>query len=49
MELEGIEPVDGHDAYKLKVTTKSGEVQRIWIDTGSFLDVKVEGSPRQMV
>ena len=48
VELEGIEPVDGHDAYKLKLTTKSGEVQHIWIDTGSFLDVKVEGSPRQM-
>lgn len=46
--LEGTEPVDGHTAYKLKVTMKNGDVQHIWIDTQSFLDVKVEGSPRRM-
>src|SRR5205814_314624 len=46
--LEGMEPVDGHNAYKLKVTPKNGEVQHIWIDAQSFLDVKVEGVPRRM-
>jgi outer membrane lipoprotein-sorting protein len=46
--LEGMEPVDGHNAYKLKLTLKSGDVQRIWIDAKSFLDVKVEGIPRRM-
>jgi hypothetical protein len=46
--LEGMEPVDGHAAYKIKLTTKSGEVQHIWIDAQSFLDVKVEGLPRRM-
>src|SRR5437762_8120689 len=30
--LEGMDPVDGHNAYKLKLTMKSGEVQHIWID-----------------
>ena len=48
VEVEGIEPVEGHDAYKLKLTTKSGAVQHVWIDKQSFLDVKVEGSPRRM-
>jgi Outer membrane lipoprotein-sorting protein len=48
VEVEGIEPVEGHDAYKLKVTTKSGSVQHVWIDKQSFLDVKVEGTPRRM-
>ena len=48
VELEAVEPVEGHDAYKLKLTTKSGAVQHIWIDTQSFLDVKVEGSPHRM-
>ena len=48
VELEGVEKVDDHDAYKIKLTTKSGEVQHIWIDTATFLDVKVEGAPRQM-
>ena len=48
VELESVEPVDGRDAYKLRLTHKSGEVQHVWIDAKSFLDVKVEGSPRRM-
>jgi hypothetical protein len=46
--LESVEPVDGHDAYKLKLTLQDGSVQHIWIDAQSFLDVKVEGAPRRM-
>lgn len=46
--LEGVEAVEGHNAYKLKLTTKDGVVQHIWIDAQSFLDVKVEGTPRRM-
>ena len=46
--LEGMEPVEGHNAYKLKLTMKSGQVQHIWIDAQSFLDVKVEGAPRRL-
>jgi outer membrane lipoprotein-sorting protein len=46
--LEGTEQIDGHNAYKLKVSTRSGEVQHVWIDAQSFLDVKVEGTPRRM-
>jgi len=46
--LESVEKVDGQPAYKLKLTHKSGEVQHIWIDAKSFLDVKVEGTPRRM-
>ena len=48
VELAGVEPVAGHDAYKLNLTMKNGNVQQIWIDTQSFLDVKVEGIPRRM-
>ena len=48
VELAAIEPVAGHDAYKLKLTSKSGNVQHVWIDTASFLDVKVEGAQRRM-
>ena len=47
-ELAGVEPVEGHDAYKLKLTLGDGTVQHVWIDAASFLDVKVEGTPRQM-
>jgi outer membrane lipoprotein-sorting protein len=46
--LDGVEAVEGHNAYKLKLTTKDGGVQHIWIDAQSFLDVKVEGTPRRM-
>lgn len=48
VELAGVEPVEGRNAYNLKVTTKSGQVQHVWIDTQTFLDVKVEGAPRRM-
>jgi outer membrane lipoprotein-sorting protein len=46
--LEEVEPVEGRDAYKLRLTMKDGTVQHIWIDAQSFLDVKVEGIPRRM-
>jgi len=48
VELEGMEAVEGHDAYKLKLTMKGGAVQHVWIDAQSFLDVRVEGTPRRM-
>jgi hypothetical protein len=48
VELEKVEPVEGHDAYRLKLTLQGGRVQHIWIDTHSFLDVKVEGIARRM-
>ena len=48
VELAGVEQVEGRDAYKLKVTTKTGTVRSVWVDAKSFLDVKVEGSPRRM-
>jgi hypothetical protein len=46
--LDGVEPVEGHDAYKLKLTLKNGDIQHVWVDAQSFLDVKVEGTPRRM-
>ncbi|HST09418.1 MAG TPA: hypothetical protein VLL05_03510 [Terriglobales bacterium] len=48
IDLEGMEKVEGHDAYKLKVTSKAGNAKYVWIDAQSFLDVKVSGTPRRM-
>lgn len=48
VEVAGVEPVEGHDAYKLKLTARNGSVQHVWIDARSFLDVKFEGVPRRM-
>jgi len=48
VELEKAEPVEGRDAYKLKLTMKGGKIRHVWIDAQSFLDVKVEGVQRRM-
>jgi hypothetical protein len=48
VELEGVEPVAGLPAYKLKVTPKGGQAMHVWVDAKTFLDVKVEGSPKHM-
>ena len=48
VELEGVEKVENQDAYKLKVTLKGGQVQHVWLDSATFLEVKVEGTPRRM-
>lgn len=48
VELVGIEPVEKHDAYKLKLTLKNNDVRHLWVDAQSFLEVKVEGTPRKL-
>jgi len=48
VRLEGMEKVEGNDAYKLKLTLKDGQVRRLWIDAGTFLESKIEGAPRRM-
>ena len=48
VDLEGVEKVEGKDAYKLKVTQKSGDVRYVWVDTTSFLDVRLSGAQRRM-
>ena len=44
--LEGTEKVDGRDAYNIKVTLANGQVRHVWVDTDSYLDVKVDGTRR---
>jgi hypothetical protein len=48
VDLEGVQQVEGHDAFNLKLTLKSGQVQHIWVDAQTFLDVKIEGTPRHL-
>ncbi len=45
--LEGLEKVEGNEAYKLKVRG-AGTERRVWVDARTFLDVKVEGAQRRM-
>lgn len=46
--LLGIEQVEGHNAYKLKLTLKNGQSRDLWVDAQSFLEVKIEGFPRKL-
>ncbi len=48
VELQGTEEVEGREAYRLKLILKNGDVQRVWVDAQTFLDVKVDGSPRRL-
>ena len=48
IKLEGKEAVDGHDAYKLKLTFKDGVERHLWIDAKSFLDLKIDGDPHRL-
>jgi hypothetical protein len=42
VELMGKEKVEGSDAYKLKVTLKTGDLRYIYIDADSYLELKAE-------
>jgi hypothetical protein len=46
--LAGTEPVEGHPAYKLKLTLRNGEKRMLWVDAGTFLELKMEGEPRKL-
>jgi hypothetical protein len=41
-ELMGHDPVEGTDCYKIKLTLSNGDVKYYYIDTDSFLELKVE-------
>ncbi|MDB4966286.1 MAG: putative signal peptide protein [Myxococcales bacterium] len=44
LELIGTDKIDGRDAYNIKVTLSDGQVRHVWVDTHSYLEVKVDGS-----
>jgi outer membrane lipoprotein-sorting protein len=46
--LQGIDTVEGHRAYKLKLTMKDQVERRLWVDATSFLDLKIDGEPRKL-
>jgi hypothetical protein len=48
VDLEGVDKVEGRDAYNLKVTDRNGFARHVWVDAANFLEVKVEGTPRRL-
>jgi len=43
VELLGKEQIEGTDAYKMKLTLKSGTVRTVYIDADSYLEIKTTG------
>lgn len=41
-ELVGHDPVEGTDCYKIKLTLKNGDIRYYYIDTDSFMELKLE-------
>jgi outer membrane lipoprotein-sorting protein len=48
IEMEGIEKVEGTDNYRLKLTYKNGDSQKLWVNSQTFLETKIEGTPRRL-
>jgi len=48
VELSGVDDVQGRSAYNLTVTDKNGNARHVWVDAESFLEVRVEGTPRRL-
>jgi outer membrane lipoprotein-sorting protein len=48
VEVEGLDKVRGDDAYKLKLTFSNGKEQHVWVDAKTFLETKIEGTPRRL-
>lgn len=44
VDKAGIEQVDGHEAYKLRLKLKSGQMRTLWIDAQTFLDLQYASS-----
>jgi hypothetical protein len=42
VEFVGAEPVEGTDAFKLKVTLKNGDVRYYFLDTDYYVPIKIE-------
>ncbi|HEY8181093.1 MAG TPA: hypothetical protein VII32_02550 [Thermoanaerobaculia bacterium] len=42
VEYVGTEPVEGTDAYKLKVTLKNGDVEYFYMDTDYYVPIKID-------
>jgi hypothetical protein len=46
VKLDGLDEVEGREAYRLSAKLPSGTTQRVWIDAQSFLEVKYDRPAR---
>jgi hypothetical protein len=40
--LQGLDEIEGHKAYHLNVRLASGEIDQVWIDAQTFLDIRYD-------
>ena len=40
VNLDGVDELEGHKAYRLSIKLPSGAPRRVWIDAETFLDIK---------
>jgi hypothetical protein len=40
--LEGLDEIEGHKAFRLKVELASGETDHLWVDAATFLEVRLD-------
>jgi hypothetical protein len=48
IQLEGTASVEGHNTYNVLVTPKDGHSLHVWVDAETFLELKIEGTPRRL-
>jgi len=46
--LDGMEKVGDRETYKLKLTLSNGQSLHVWIDAQTYLEAKIEGTPRRL-
>jgi hypothetical protein len=46
LKLIGTESVNGRPAYEIEVTAPDGQARHVWVDTESYLEVKIDGTRR---
>lgn len=44
--LDGVDKIDGHDAYRLGAKLPSGVTRHVWVDAQTFLEVKYDRQAR---
>ena len=46
VSLVGTEKIEGHPAYRLRLTSGAGLQRNLWIDASTFLETRIDGEPR---
>jgi hypothetical protein len=48
VELASVDQMQGRSAYNLTLSDKNGNTRHVWVDAETFLEIKVEGTPRRL-